>query len=129
MCRGYVQVISEAINVHLGKDKNNHRARAPHRSIYLLFLAACRSIVTLASSQQQLSRSHEPDLSTNEFYGQAPKFPQHLLLSDRTSHIHAAIEEGHYFKVGINPELQLSKFKQQSINFSRLALIDSELKE
>ena len=86
-------------------------------------------LATLTSSQQQLSTSLGPDLSTNEFHGQAPKFPQHLLLNDRTSHIHAAIEEGHYFKVGINPELQLSKFKQQSINFSRLALIDSELKE
>ena len=49
-------------------------------------------LVTLASGQQQLSRSYGPELSTNEFYGQAPKFPQHLLLSGRTSHIHAAIE-------------------------------------
>lgn len=71
----------------------------------------------------------EPELSTNEFYGQAPKFPQHLLLSDRTSHIHAAIEEGHYFKAGINPELQLSKFKQQNINFSRLADIEKPWEE
>lgn len=86
-------------------------------------------LVTLASGQQQLSRSHGPELSTNEFYGQAPKFPQHLLLSDRTSHIHAAIEEGHYFKAGINPELQLSKFKQQNINFSRLADIEKPWEE
>jgi len=53
-------------------------------------------LATLTSSQQQLSTSLGPGLSTNEFYGQAPKFPQHLLLNDRTSHIHAAIEEGHW---------------------------------
>jgi hypothetical protein len=42
---------------------------------------------------------------------------------------YAAIEEGHYFKVGINPELQLSKFKQQNINFSRLADIEKPWEE